>query len=1083
MTHKTKKISVGLLLLFVFLGGSTFAQKTVTGRVINKATNDPVQGVSVEVKGSRTGTSTNQNGVFDLRVPADGSTLIFSSVGYQPLEMSVAGKSNLGDIGLTVQSGSLNEIVVTGYTSQAKKDITGAVSVVNVEEMNKQPTGQLANQLQGQASGVTVLSSGQPGEEPQISIRGINTFGNNKPLFIIDGVPTQNISDFNPNDVASVQVLKDAGAASIYGSRASNGVIIVTTKKGRGKVQVSYNAYYGTQQPKSGNIWNILSPQDMAQLKFNALANSGTPISPSNPDALYGPGPTPVLPDYITPTGAKEGDASVNPSLYNVNPDYTSGNELSGFYRIVKANKAGTDWYHEVNKPAPIQSHNLTVSGGGDQGKYYLSLEHFNQEGTVIYTYLKRYALRVNTEFNLSKRIRVGENLSYSITDNNRITPGEGSFLGMAFREQPIIPVRDIMGNFAGTFGGQLGNARNPVADAYRTRNNSGLNNRLFTNVYGEADIFPELTFRTSFGGESYAGNYHSFEYPQYENVENASRNSYTESSYYGYNWTWTNTLNYRKTFGEHNLSLLAGVESYNNNYRDMGGTTTDYFSFDPNYPTLSTGSGTPTSYSNRSSDALWSQFGRLDYSYKDRYLLSATIRRDGSSKFVTEQYGVFPSLTAAWRLSEESFMDNVTWLTDLKIRGGWGVMGNQLNVNVNNPYFTYNGNKNASYYDIGVTNNSIVQGFRTGQIGNPDAKWESDINSNIGLDLTILNGKVDFTIDYYRKDIQDLLLNPDLPATAGSGVAPYVNIASMKNTGLDMQLGIHTNFGKDVKFDAGLTFTTYNNKITKVTESANYFLRGDGRRFGETFNRNQVGHSSGAFYGYQITGFWNDQTEIDAANQEAQKASGNPAAVYQTDIGLGRFRYQDTNGDGIITDADRTFIGSPHADFTYGLNLGITYRNFDLSTFLYGSYGNDIWNNVKWWLDFYPSFAGAKSHTALYDSWTPDHKNATAPIQENKGFKSTNGVPNSYFVEKGSYLRAKNVTLGYTFSPEILNKAYISSLRIYVQAANLFTITNYSGADPEVTGSAVGGATDFGVDEGAYPTTRNFIFGINLKF
>ena len=1084
MNHKIRKPFVGFLLLFVFLSSSLIAQKTVTGRVINQSTNDPVQGASVQVKGSTSGTSTNQDGLFNLQVPSDQSIIVISSVGFQKSEISVSGRTALGDIALITQAGSLNEIIVTGYTSQLKKDITGAVSVINVEEMTKQPTAQLANQLQGQASGVTVLSSGQPGEEPQIRIRGINTFGNNTPLFIIDGVPTQNISTINPNDVASVQVLKDAGAASIYGSRASNGVIIVTTKKGRGKVQVTYDGYYGTQRPKSGNIWDILSPQDMAQLKFTALANSGTPVTSANPDALYGGGTTPVLPDYINPTGAKEGDASVDPSLYNVNPDYTTGNQLSAFYRIVKANKTGTDWYHEVNKPAPIQNHDITVSGGGEQGKYYLSMQYFNQEGSVIYTYLKRYTLRVNTEFNLSKKIRIGENLAYSITDNNRITPGEGSFIGMAFREQPLIPVRDIMGNFAGTFGGQLGNAQNPVANAYRTRNNNGLNNRLFANVYGEADILDDLTFRTSFGGESYAGTYHSFQYPTYENVENSSKNAYSESSYYGFNWTWTNTLNYRKSFGDHTASLLAGVESYNNNYREMGGTTSDYFSFNPDYTNLSTGSGTPTSYSSRSTDGLWSQFGRLDYSYKNRYLLSATVRRDGSSKFVNNQYGVFPAITAAWRLSEESFMKNVSWISDLKIRGGWGVMGNQLNVNTGNGYFTYNSNKNASYYDIAGTNNSIQQGFRTGQIGNPDAKWERDINSNIGLDATFLDGKVDFTIDYYKKDIQDLLYNPALPATAGNGTPPFVNIASMENTGIDLQIGTHTNIGRDLRFDASLSFTTYNNKITKVTESADYFLTGDTRRFGQSINRNQVGHSVGEFYGYNITGFWNDQAEIDKANDEARKATGSATANYQTDIGLGRFRYQDVNGDGIITDADRTFIGNPHADFSYGLNLGLAYKKFDFSMFLYGTYGNDIWNNVKWWLDFYPSFAGAKSNTALYDSWTPENKNATAPRQENKGFVSTNGVPNSYYIEKGSYLRAKNVTLGYTFSsPDLMRKASISSFRIYLQAANLFTITNYSGTDPEVTASSQGGVTDFGVDEGAYPSTRNFIFGINLKF
>ena len=1086
MKLETRKLAICFtVLLFLFSSNIVFGQKTVTGKVTDE-TNNPLPNVSVTVKGTSNGTVTDANGNFSLNVPAGRNLIEVSNVGYGTQEISVSGKTSVGTISLVADSHTLNEVVVTGYTSQLKKDITGSVSVVNVQDMNKQPTGSLANQLQGQASGITIIGSGQPGETPQITIRGINTFGNNTPLFIIDGVPTQNISDINPNDVASVQILKDAGAASIYGSRASNGVVIITTKQGNGKVKVTYDAYYGTQRPKSGNIWNILSPQDMAQLKFNALANSGTPVSAAHPDALYGSGPTPTLPDYIMPTGAHEGDPSVDPKLYNVNPEYSEADDLAGFYRIVKANKAGTDWYHEIKKPAAIQNHNLSVSGATDMGKYFFSMEYLNHQGTVLETYLKRYTVRANTEFNVSKRIKVGENLSYSITDNNRITPGEGSFIGMALREQPIIPVHDIMGNFAGTFGGQLGNAQNPVSDAYRTRNNNGLNNRLFGNIYADVDLIQGLTFHTSFGGESYAGIYHSFQYPTYENVENASKNSYSESSYYGYNWTWTNTLNYRKTFGDHRVSVLAGVEAYDNNYRNMGGTTPNYFSFDPNYVNLSTGSGTPTTYSGRSTDGLWSQFGRVDYSYKDRYLVSGTIRRDGSSKFVNEQYGVFPAVTAAWRLSQEEFMRNISWLSDLKIRGGWGIMGNQLNVNPSNGYYTYSSDKNSSYYDIGGTNNSIQQGFQAGQIGNPDAKWEKDINTNIGLDATLFQGKIDLSVDYYVKNIKDLLFNPALPATAGRGIAPYVNIAGMKNTGIDMQLAGHFNISKDLKFDGSLSLTTYNNTITKVTESSNYFLSGDSRRFGQSINRNQVGHSIGSFFGYQVLGFWNDQAEIDAANAQAAKATGDETAIYQTDIGLGRFRYKDVNGDGQITDADRTFIGNPNPKLTYGVNIALTYKNFDFSMFLYGSQGNDIWNNVRWWLDFYASFAGAKSSTALYDSWTTSNYNARAPIQENKGYVSTNGVPNSYFIENGSYLRAKNVTLGYTFSPQVLKKAFINSFRIYVQAANLFTITKYTGADPQVGGGYIDGVssvTDFGVDEGTYPTTRNFLIGVNLKF
>lgn len=917
MKFKSSKLAGGIALVLLFLSFDVFAQKTVTGRVTNQADGAPIIGASVEVKGTQIGTLTDDNGAFSLQVPSEKSTLVISYVGFQNQETSVSGKTALGNIALVAGANTLNEIVVTGYTSQLKKDITGAVTVVNVEQMNKQPTGQLANKLQGQASGVSVIGSGQPGEEPQIRIRGINTFGNNTPLFIIDGVPTQNISDINPNDVASIQVLKDAGAASIYGSRASNGVIIITTKQGHGKVQLSYDAYYGTQRPKTGNVWDILSPQEMAQLKFNALANSGKPVSPSAVDPLYGPGPVPVLPDYIYPTGAHEGDSSVNPALYHVDPEYKNADELATFYRIVRANKTGTDWYHEVMKPAPMQNHNLSLSGGSDQGKYYLSMNYYNQQGTVIYTYLKRYTLRANSEFNVSKRIKIGENFSYSITDNPKITEGEGSYIGYAFRSQPIIPVYDIMGNFAGTFGGQVGNEHNPVALAFRSRNNGGLNNRLFTNVYGDAQITNDLTFHTSFGGESYAGTYHSFQYPEYEAQENTTKNGYSESSYYGYNWTWTNTLTFRKTFGEHSISLMAGTEAFDAEYRELGSSNTDYFSFDPNFTTLNTGSGTVTSYSDRSTEGLWSQFGRLDYNFKERYLLSGTLRRDGSSKFVNDKYGIFPAVTAAWRISQEDFMKDISWISDLKIRGGWGVMGNQFNVNASNGFTTYGIDRDFSYYDIAGTNNSVQQGFQTGQIANPDAKWEKDINSNIGLDATLFSGKLFLTVDYYKKDIKDLLFNPALPATQGAGTPPFVNIAGMTNSGVDLQVGTHANLAKDLKFDGSLSFTTYNNKITKVSDAANYFITGDVRRFGQSITRSQVGHSVGAFYGYQVIGFWNDQAEVDKANTDAQKITGDTTTQYQTDLGVGRFRYKDLDGDGLITDADRTFIGNPHPKFT----------------------------------------------------------------------------------------------------------------------------------------------------------------------
>jgi len=1071
--------------LLLFIAGSALAQTKFSGKVTDEKTGNPLPGVTVAVKNSGRGTATDPGGAFSLQAKK-GETLVFSFVGYAQKEVLLGDASNVTVI-LSEKVGSLDEVVVTGYATQRKKDLTGAVSIVNVEQISRQPTAQVSNQLQGQVSGVTVLGSGQPGEEPQVRIRGVNTFGNNTPLYVIDGVPTQNIVDLNPYDVATMQVLKDAGSASIYGARAANGVIIITTKSGnttKGKVRVTYDAYYGTQRPKGGNVWHLLNPQETANLKWMALKNTDPNVVYK--DGLYGSGATPVLPDYIAPGGLHEGDPATNPDLYNVDPNYKNPSDLDGFYRITKANKGGTDWFHEIFKPAPITSHNLSVSGGNDQGAYYLSFYYYNQQGTLQNTYLKRYSIRSNSHFNVSKNVRIGENLEYSVIDNPQIAAlVEGSGIAMAFREQPIIPVHDIKGNFAGSFStndAQLGNAKNPVAIQDRTRQNRGLGNRLFGNVYGEADIFKFLTFRTSFGGEVFSASTHNFTYPEYENTENNKVNSYTEGASSGYDWTWTNTLSYHQNFNSlHDLKVVVGTEAFDNRGRTVTGTTQGYFIFDPNYTTLSTGIGTITSGSGRYSDGLFSLFGRLDYSFHDRYLLGAVIRRDGSSRFSSNfRYGWFPAVSAGWRISQENFMKEVSWISDLKIRGGYGVMGNQLNVEASNAFTQFGLNKGSSFYDITGAAGSITPGYMKTHIGNPNAKWESNINFNVGIDATLFKGKLEVSADYYSKKVKDLLYKPEVPGTAGRQDPPTVNIAEMRNHGIDLSVfATGINITKELVLKANATFTTYKNKIESVSSDAPYFDQ-ESRRFNGSFIiRNAVGHPISSFYGYKVDGFFNSTDEVNQLNTQAQKATNNPNAVYQTQLGVGRFRYADTNGDGIITEADRTFLGSPNPDFSYGLNLELDYKHFDFSVFLYGVHGNQIWNQVRWWTDFYPSFAGAKSKTALYDSWRPDHMNAKAPIQENGGTFSTNTVPNSFLVESGAYLRAKNMMLGYTLSPAVLKRAGIEKLRVYVQAANLFTITKYTGIDPEISG----GTTNFGLDEGAYPNQRQFLVGVNVAF
>ncbi|MDQ0110181.1 TonB-linked SusC/RagA family outer membrane protein [Chitinophaga terrae (ex Kim and Jung 2007)] len=1061
----------GLLLLFAHSG--VFAQAPVTGTVTDKASGNPLPGVSVAIKGTNKGTATDPSGKFNLTVKA-GQTLVFSFVGYDPQEVVVG--TGPVNVQLSEKVGSLEEVVVTGYASQKKKDLTGAVSVVKVENLTKQPTSQIASQLQGQVSGVTVLGGGQPGQEPQVKIRGINTFGNNTPLYIVDGVPISNLADVNPNDVQTMQVLKDAGAASIYGARAANGVIVITTKRGTGKVKVNYDGYYGRQVPQSGNVWNLLNPQEQANLKWMAIANS-----PGNPfeDAQYGNGSTPVLPDYIAPEGLKEGDPRVNPDLYFVNPNYKNAGDLDKFYRITKANKQGTDWFHEIFKPAPITSHNVSVAGGGDIGSYFFSFYYFNQQGTLLNTYNKRYAVRANSSFNVTDHIRVGQNMEYSIINNPQIgTLVEGSGIGMAFRELTIIPVYDIKGNYAGSSGKDLGNARNPVAIQDRFGRTKTLASRLLGNVYAEADILKNFTLRTSFGGEIYSFNNRNFTLPEYENAENNKVNSYTETTGNGYDWTWTNTLTYHKNFSQqHDLKVMIGTEAYDNQFRTLTGTTTDYFSFDPNFANLSTGAGTPTNGSDFGSDGLFSLFARVDYAFKDRYLVGALIRRDGSSRFgSSNRYGNFPAASVAWRISQEEFMKNISWISDLKIRAGYGIMGNQINVTPSNQFIAYGFDRTSSFYSInGAPTTS--KGFIRRQIGNPNAKWESNVNSNIGIDATLFKGVLEFTLDYYNKEVRDLLYNPELAGVFGAATVPFTNVAKMKNHGWDLSITFTKDLAKDLKLTANGALTTYKNEILAISESAPYFDL-ESRRFGSPIIRNAIGQSISEFFGYKIIGFWDSKEEVDAANAAA-KAKYPDLKEYQLGAAMGRFKYADVNGDGKVDADDRTFLGNPNPKFSYGLNLNLAYKQFDLSAFFYGVQGNKIWNQVRWWTDFYPSFVSAKSKTALYDSWRPDHKNATAPIQEVSSSPSTSGAPNSYFVENGSYLRLKNIQVGYTLPSYLLKRVGVEKFRVYVQAANLFTITKYTGIDPEVAGNT----QSFGLDEGAYPNQRQYLIGVNVGF
>ena len=1078
-----KKLLFCSLFLFFCVAQTIAQQKTITGKVTD-ANNNPIANASVTVKGDVVGTNTDANGNFTITLPRGKKTLSVSSIGYEPQEVTVSGNSIT--VALSTRTTTLNDVVVTGYGSQKKKDITGAVSVVNIKDMKQIPSGTTESLLQGQASGVTVINSGVPGGGSNLRVRGITSIGNSDPLVIIDGVQGS-MHDLDVNDIQSIQVLKDAGAAAIYGVRGSNGVVIITTKRGRsGKARITYDGYVGTQRPlKDGfHIANTTETADAIQREFfddSLVINN----------KQFGPNGVLQIPDYITPTGLVGTSANTDPSTYALYKN-----------QITKANKQGTDWFHEIFKPAMIQSHTVAASGGGDKSSYYFSLGYFNQEGTLIGTYLKRYSARINTLFNVKDNIRIGENVYIYNKQNPGFTnQNEGNAISYSYRESPIIPVYDIMGNYAGTHSEGLGNSQNPVANQLRSLNNKSNDWSVSGIAFAEVDFLKNFTARTSIGGAFDNYYYRYFNYTQYENAENNTNpNTFGEGAGYNSQVTWTNQLTYNNTFGQHNLKVLVGTEAITYYGRQLAATRSGYFitnasnlTVDPNLWTL--GFGPPSSQTNTDNggvyqSSLYSQFGRVDYSYGDRYLLSATLRRDGSSRFATgHQYGWFPSVTAGWRISREAFFPTVSWLNDLKIRGGWGKLGSLSNINATNPYNLYSLSAANANYDLGGSNNSSSTGAYQSQIGNTNTTWEQDIITNIGLDATLFKNKVDFTIDWYKKAVSGLLFRPAASPFGGGATPAFLNVGNIENTGIDGSITYHGTINKDLKFDVTGTFTSYNNKVVSLGTGTKYLDENSSgsSRIG-AFTRLQPGEPVGEFFGYQVVGLFQSWGDVNKSPT-------------QQDAAPGRLKFQDVNGDGIIDNSDRTFFGNPNPKFTTGLNLTIGYKNFDLSTFLYASVGNKVINYVRYWTDFPQVFEGAVSTDAVYKSaklidasGNPTsykdptahvaNPGATVPLLERSANFSNTTTFNSYYMEDGSFLRMKSLIIGYTIPAKVLNRIKVDQFRIYVQASNLFTITKYTGLDPELQTSDLNNNTNFGIDLGNYPANQKvYTVGVNLSF
>lgn len=1060
LKHSYQKSLAVLFMVFCFVVGA-YAQ--ISGEVTDAETGEPLIGASILVKGTSTGTVTDIDGSYTINASPE-DVLIFSYTGYNPVEEPVNTRTR---IDVTLEAGQvIDQMVITGYTAQSKRDITGAVSTVDAEELLSVPATTFSQQLQGRAAGVTIINDATPGGAATVRIRGFGTVGNNEPLYIIDGVPSTNQSTLNPNDIESLQVLKDASAASIYGSRAANGVIIITTKKGKlGKPRVSYKTFYGLQT--ADREVEALNARELGEYLYLADLYAGK--DPSHGQYTFGPNGEVTIPNYVFPSGAN----SVDESLYSLTPE--------NIFPITES--ADTDWWEEVTRAnAPITNHQLEATGATESARYAFSLNYFSQESVVEFVGYDRASLRANTEFKaIRDKLTIGEN--FTVTLGNRRggfgNNGEQNAVSGSYKHHPLLPVYDIAGNFAGSRGANLGNNFNPYATLHRNQDDRSLTLRAFGNVFADFEIIEGLNVRSSFGIDLNTFRRRDIGRPQPEYVEGNFINSSSASNNYNYQWVWTNTLNYSKTFNEvHNFSANVGIEAieefgeFFNAFRQrFAFQSTDIISYlDLGDATTSTNSGNIiTDYS------LFSQFGQFNYDYNEKYLVQFTIRNDASSRFRTAaNSAIFPAFSLGWRLSEEDFFQNaLPFIDDFKVRYGWGQTGNQ-NIGDYNSFTTYRSNIfNAGYPIDGSTSNPTI-GFDAAAFGNPNAKWETTTSNNIGFDAFMLDRKLNVEFDLWSRVTTDMLLQVPITFAAGDANAPAFNVGQVTNEGIDLALNWSDQIG-DFSYSIGGNISTYRNNIDALnTEESRIF--GAGSRV-PSMTVTQVGSPISSFFGFNVLGIFQDQQEVENWPE------------YGDYNAPGKFRIEDVNGDGQINDDDRTIIGNPHPDFTYGININLNYKNWGLNIFGNGSQGNDIFNYVRFFADF-NTFQGNRSTRALYDAWQPANPqaprsewvaanpNATSPIMDANDQVSSR--VSTYLIEDGSYFRIRNIQLTYNFPSTFGRQVGLAGGQIYIQGQNMFTFTQYTGLNPEIQTNA---DTTLGFDGGFMPVSRTITFGLNVNF
>jgi TonB-dependent starch-binding outer membrane protein SusC len=1061
-----KKILLGSFLTIFCFMQSIAQQKTITGKVTDATTGQPVVGSTVTVKGTRLATQTDNEGNFTISVPNSAKALIFTTIGFESQDILINGQAQIS-VSLRTTVSNLNEVVVVGYGTQKRKDVTGAVSSVSAATIAKVPVTTLDQALQGRAPGVQIINNdASPGGNISVLIRGIGSLasGGNNPLYVVDGYPTTGgINNINPNDIASIDVLKDASATAIYGIRAANGVVIITTKKGtKGKMQVSLDAYVSSQdKPKE---YDLLNAKD-----FAALSNEVEAADVTN--TYFG------LPIWHTPD-----------QLHNL------------------------DWQNAIYRTGLTQNYTVGIRGGSDKVQAAMSFGYYDQKGIIIGSFFKRYSLNLNLDYQATSWLKSSTSVKYSYQDANNPLNGF-NLLNVALNPPTMdsgsritTQIKDGKGNYG--FYNPLKNVvssfGNPVYSV-ETNQYQNVTNYILASTFLEATIFDGLKIKTNLGVNT--SNFNSF---YLQPADNRAALQYpgavtTPANYHQtlnktFEWLWENTISYDKTFGEHTINFVGGISAQENTWTGMGGggippnsltrdlSLVSNLTLDQNIPGTNTGNG-------QNIYSLASTFGRITYQFADKYMLTATVRRDGSSKFDQgHKYGTFPSAAVGWRIKNESFMKSADWISDLKLRGSYGEVGNESPIGLFQYQSLYAGNfpsnvNGGGNDNLGYPFNKIYQnGIAQIQPANPTLKWETDKQTDIGIDAAFLKGALTFTADWFNRDSKDFLLRLAAPAQTGYNFITR-NIGSMNNKGFEFALNYNGNGNKDFHYSIGLTGTTIQNKLTSIASGTDFVsnfggLTLNGFQGWTEFSRSYIGKPVGEFFGLKALGIYQSQAQIDALNAKAPGGTYRPGTVARP----GDRYFADINGDGLVNDDDRVLLGNPQPKFYGGLTLDASYKAWDINVYFYGSEGNKILNYVESNSESLSRRGGVGSENVnevyFKNHWTPNNpSNRYARANGTNGDASSlNNVPSSVWIEDGSFVKLKNVSIGYTLPTSLLSKFSISKVRAYVSAQNLFFITKYTGLDPEI-GIQNANATQNGVDNGAYPSSKYFTFGLNVTF